>query len=56
MPEAQARLTELAKRAPIGRLVTADEVAQAVHFLCSDAARAIIGQTLTVDGGAGLPV
>lgn len=56
MPDAQARLTELAKRAPIGRLVTADEVAQAVHFLCSDAARAIIGQTLTVDGGAGLPV
>jgi enoyl-[acyl-carrier protein] reductase III len=56
MPEAQARLTELAKRAPIGRLVTADEVAQVVHFLCSDAARAIIGQTLTVDGGAGLPV
>jgi enoyl-[acyl-carrier protein] reductase III len=56
MPDAQARLTELAKRTPTGRLVTPDEVAQAAHFLCSDGARTIIGQTLAVDGGAGLPV
>lgn len=56
MPDAQARLTELAKRSPLGRLVTADEVAHAAHFLCSDAARSIIGQTLIVDGGSGLPV
>ncbi len=56
MPDAQARLSELAKRTPIGRLVTPEEIAQAAQFLCSDAARAIIGQTLIVDGGAGLPV
>jgi enoyl-[acyl-carrier protein] reductase III len=56
MPDAQTRLTELAKRSPLGRLVTADEVAHAVQFLCSDASRTIVGQTLTVDGGAGLPV
>jgi NAD(P)-dependent dehydrogenase (short-subunit alcohol dehydrogenase family) len=56
MPDAQTRLTELANRSPLGRLVTAEEVAQAASFLCSDAARAIIGQTLIVDGGAGLPV
>lgn len=56
MPDAQARLSDMAKRAPLGRLVTAEEVAQAAQFLCSDAARTIIGQTLTVDGGAGLPV
>lgn len=56
MPDAHARLAELAKRSPLGRLVTAEEVAQAAHFLCSDAARSIIGQTLTVDGGACLPV
>lgn len=56
MPDAQARLTELARRSPLGRLVTTEEVAQATHFLCSDAARSIVGQTLTVDGGAGLPV
>lgn len=56
MPDAQARLEDMAKRGPLGRLVTAEEVAQAAHFLCSDAARTIIGQTLTVDGGACLPV
>jgi enoyl-[acyl-carrier protein] reductase III len=56
MPDAQSRLADMAKRAPLGRLVTAEEVAQATHFLCSDASRAIIGQTLTVDGGTGLPV
>jgi NAD(P)-dependent dehydrogenase (short-subunit alcohol dehydrogenase family) len=56
MPDAETRLADLAKRTPLGRLVTAEEVAHAVHFLCSDAAYPIIGQTLTVDGGAGLPV
>lgn len=56
MPDSQERLAELAKRAPIGRLVTPEEVAQAVQFLCSDAARTIVGHTLIVDGGAGLPV
>lgn len=56
MPDSQARLAELANRSPLGRLVTAEEVAQAAHFLCSDAARSIIGQTLIVDGGASLPV
>lgn len=56
MPDAQERLAELTKRTPVGRLVTAEEVAQAAQFLCSDAARTIIGHTLVVDGGAGLPV
>lgn len=56
MPDSQARLAEMANRSPLGRLVTAEEVAQAAHFLCSDAARSIIGQTLIVDGGASLPV
>ncbi|NWF71125.1 MAG: SDR family oxidoreductase [Chloroflexi bacterium] len=34
-----------------GRLGTADEVAGAVLFLCSDAAAFITGQTIMVDGG-----
>jgi enoyl-[acyl-carrier protein] reductase III len=38
MPDSQERLDESRNRSPIGRLVTADEVAQAVQFLCSDAA------------------
>lgn len=56
MPDAETRLSEMAKCTPIGRLVTPEEVAQAALFLCSDAARAIIGQTVVVDGGAGLLV
>jgi enoyl-[acyl-carrier protein] reductase III len=36
---------------PLGRIVRLDEVAHVVHFLCSAAADAIIGQTLVVDGG-----
>jgi enoyl-[acyl-carrier protein] reductase III len=32
----------------------AEEVAAAVLFLCSDAARGIVGQTMVVDGGFGL--
>lgn len=56
MPNAQDRLAELTRRTPLGRLVTPEEVAQAAQFLCSDAARSVIGHTLVVDGGAGLPV
>jgi NAD(P)-dependent dehydrogenase (short-subunit alcohol dehydrogenase family) len=36
---------------PAGRVGTADEVASAVVFLCSPAARYITGQDLAVDGG-----
>ncbi|HLZ34947.1 MAG TPA: SDR family oxidoreductase [Nitrospira sp.] len=56
IPQVQERLAELTKRTPIGRLVAPEDVAQAAQFLCSDAARTIIGHTLVIDGGAGLPV
>jgi NAD(P)-dependent dehydrogenase (short-subunit alcohol dehydrogenase family) len=36
---------------PLGRLVEADEVADAIMFLASDAASMITGHTLPVDGG-----
>jgi enoyl-[acyl-carrier protein] reductase III len=39
---------------PRGRMGTADEVAAVVAFLCSPAARFIVGQTIVVDGGLGL--
>ena len=38
-------------RPPLGRLVTAADVAAAVSFLASDAARSITGVDLLVDGG-----
>lgn len=36
---------------PLGRLGSADDVANAVGFLCSDEARYLTGLTLTVSGG-----
>ncbi|MBN1992078.1 MAG: SDR family oxidoreductase [Anaerolineae bacterium] len=43
-----------AGHSPTRRLVTPEEIAQVVAFLCSDAAGMIVGQTITVDGGYGL--
>ena len=48
--EAAAR-AELTKTNPQGRLVQVDEVAAAVRWLCSDAARSITGQCISVSGG-----
>lgn len=36
---------------PMGRIAQAEEIAQAVVFLCSDAASYITGQPLVIDGG-----
>lgn len=54
LPDSEARIAEAVRRAPIGRLVTAEEVAAGAQFLCSDAASGVVGQTLVVDGGAGI--
>lgn len=39
------------QRTPFGRLGNAQEVADTVLFLCSDAARWIVGQSINVSGG-----
>jgi NAD(P)-dependent dehydrogenase (short-subunit alcohol dehydrogenase family) len=56
IPNGKHRLADMARRTPLGRLTTPEEVAQAAQFLCSDAARSVVGQTLVVDGGLGIPV
>ncbi|MGH2373297.1 MAG: SDR family NAD(P)-dependent oxidoreductase [bacterium] len=45
------RYRQITERIPAGRWGTPDEVAPAVRFLASDAARYIHGHTLVVDGG-----
>ena len=46
--EARRRLEDLS---PQKRMVTAEEVAALALYLCSDDARGITGQALSVDGG-----
>jgi enoyl-[acyl-carrier protein] reductase III len=50
-------ILEYARRMnPTGRMVSPEDVAGVVAFLCSPAASMIRGQTILVDGGATLPV
>jgi enoyl-[acyl-carrier protein] reductase III len=50
----QATFEYAQSRTPAGRLVTPEDVARIIAFLCSDAAAMIVGQTILVDGGYGL--
>jgi NAD(P)-dependent dehydrogenase (short-subunit alcohol dehydrogenase family) len=45
------RLARLIAREPIGRVGTPEEVAEAVVWLCSDAASFVTGHMMAVDGG-----
>ncbi|MFF6914410.1 SDR family oxidoreductase [Streptomyces sp. NPDC012466] len=47
----EAERAALGARQPIGRLVTADEVAAAIVYLASPAAASVTGTVLAVDGG-----
>jgi 2-keto-3-deoxy-L-fuconate dehydrogenase len=50
-PDPEAERRALAQRQPMGRLVTADEVAAAIAYLASPLAGSTTGATLAVDGG-----
>jgi len=46
-----AKEAQIAGIHPIGRLATADEIAEAVVWLCSDAASYVVGHAMVADGG-----
>ena len=50
LEEQKEAMDEFMKLQAIGRLGTADEIAQAVMWLCSDGASFVTGATLAVDG------
>jgi NAD(P)-dependent dehydrogenase (short-subunit alcohol dehydrogenase family) len=51
----EAWLAAAESATPLQRVGTADDVANAFAFLCSDASAYITGQNLVIDGGSGLP-
>ncbi|MGB9612132.1 MAG: SDR family NAD(P)-dependent oxidoreductase, partial [Bryobacteraceae bacterium] len=44
-------LEAVIRQTPQGRLSTNEDIADVIVFLCSDAARNVIGQTIEVNGG-----
>jgi enoyl-[acyl-carrier protein] reductase III len=54
-PNREEMLGAARGRTPAGRMVTVEDMAGAVMFLCSPDAEMIRGQTLVVDGGFSLP-
>jgi enoyl-[acyl-carrier protein] reductase III len=51
LPDAERRVQSEADQNPLGRLVSLEEVACVVQFLCSAASEGIVGETINVDGG-----
>jgi 3-oxoacyl-[acyl-carrier protein] reductase len=47
----EKKLREAAREVPIGRIATPEEFAPMAAFLCSEPARYVTGQTISVDGG-----
>jgi enoyl-[acyl-carrier protein] reductase III len=52
----EGMLERAAERTPAGRILTPEDVAGLVAFLCSPAAYMIRGQTILMDGGYTLPM
>jgi enoyl-[acyl-carrier protein] reductase III len=53
-PTGDAMLAEARQVTPSGRVLTAEDIARTVAFLCSEDAAMIRGQIIVVDGGANL--
>jgi NAD(P)-dependent dehydrogenase (short-subunit alcohol dehydrogenase family) len=55
-PDPQAVYEECVQMHPVKRIASADEVAELILFLASDAASFITGQPIRIDGGLGLGI
>lgn len=55
-PNREEMLASARVATPANRILTADDVAKVVGFLCSEEANMIRGQTIVVDGGTSLTV
>jgi NAD(P)-dependent dehydrogenase (short-subunit alcohol dehydrogenase family) len=53
-PSVEAAVGDVIGQTPLGRLGAIDDMADAVVFLCSDAAKFVTGAGLPVDGGMGM--
>ncbi|MBI4282288.1 MAG: enoyl-[acyl-carrier-protein] reductase FabL [Chloroflexi bacterium] len=53
-PNREEMIGDSLRRTPAGRLVTVEDMANVVAFLCSDEAEMLRGQVLVVDGGISL--
>ena len=54
IPGAEQMLEQAICRAPMQRLISEQDVADTVAFLCSDQAKMIVGQFIFVDGGCSI--
>lgn len=55
-PRGDVMLSEGLARTPRGRIITPEDIAGVVAFLCGDAASMIVGQVIVVDGGYSIVV
>jgi enoyl-[acyl-carrier protein] reductase III len=53
-PNREEMIQDAIDRTPAGRMITPEDLANSVLFLCTDQSRMIVGQTLIVDGGYSL--
>ncbi len=53
-PQRDSMVEHAQQHTPAGRLVTPEDVGELAAWLCSDAAKMIVGQTIEIDGGYSL--
>ena len=54
IPRGDREMLEAGRNTPVGRMVTVEDIAKTVAFLCSPDAEMIRGQIIVVDGGVTL--